>query len=52
MAMVLPYVTLADSCKEFVPLMGYDNVKYWQSVHYGLLVEMGGVEPPSKHRTR
>lgn len=50
------YVTQADSCKEIVPflsrLMGYDYVKYWQSVHYGLLVEMGGVEPPSKHRTR
>ena len=46
MAMVLPYVTLADSCKETVPflsrLMGWDYVKYWQSAHYGLLVEMGG----------
>ena len=29
-----------------------DSVKYWQLAYYGLLVEMGGVEPPSKHRTR
>lgn len=38
--------------KKLSRLRDYDYVKYWQSVHYGLLVEMGGVEPPSKHRTR
>ena len=38
--------------KNLSRLRDSNYVKYWQAVHYGLLVEMGGVEPPSKHRTR
>lgn len=48
--------TRASYKEKIVPFLSrlrdLNSVKYWQSAHYGLLVEMGGVEPPSKHRTR